>query len=212
MDDRRPGAGCGRAGDLGPRTGGPGSTSAPWWPTTITAASTSLRLTQRLADAGIRPSVGAVGSSYDNALAESINGLYKTEVIRRRGPWRNVEAVELATAEWVDWYNHRRLNEYCADMPPAALEQAHYAQHQDRSRLRLSNHQVSGHAGAVHSDKRYADFTPQPTPANPPNSSPQPEHTYAHQNTLNTQQLATPLPVLSAVVHPGGSPARMLEV
>lgn len=90
----------------------------------------SLAHTQRLADAGIRPSVGAVGSSYDNALAESINGLYKTEVIRRRGPWRNVDAVELATAEWVDWYNHRRLNEYCGDMPPAVLEQVHYAHQQ----------------------------------------------------------------------------------
>ena len=90
----------------------------------------SLAHTQRLADAGIRPSVGAVGSSYDNALAESINGLFKTEVIRRRGPWRNVDAVELATAQWVDWYNHRRLNEYCADMPPAVLEQVHYAHQQ----------------------------------------------------------------------------------
>ena len=66
----------------------------------------SVAHSQRLADAGIRPSVGAVGSSYDNALAESINGLYKTEVIRRRGPWRDVNAVEIATAEWVEWYNH----------------------------------------------------------------------------------------------------------
>jgi putative transposase len=66
-----------------------------------------------------------VGSSYDVALAESIDGLYKTGVIRRQGPWRTVDAVELATAEWVDWYNHRRLNEYCADMPPAVLEQVH---------------------------------------------------------------------------------------
>ena len=65
-----------------------------------------------------------------NALAESINGLYKTEVIRRQGPWRDVNAVEIATAEWVDWDNHRRLNEYCGDMPPAVLEQVHYAQQQ----------------------------------------------------------------------------------
>ena len=90
----------------------------------------SLAHSQRLTDAGIRPSVGAVGSSYDNALAESINGLYKTEVIRRQGPWRDVNAVEIATARWVDWYNHRRLNEYAGDMPPAVLEQVHYAQQQ----------------------------------------------------------------------------------
>lgn len=90
----------------------------------------SVAYSQRLAEAGIKPSVGAVGSSYDNALAESINGLYKTEVIRRQGPWRNVDAVEIATATWVDWYNHRRLNQYCGDMPPAVLEQVHYAHHQ----------------------------------------------------------------------------------
>ena len=90
----------------------------------------SLAHSQRLTDAGITPSVGAVGSSYDNALAESINGLYKTEVIRRQGPWRDVDAVEIATARWVDWYNHRRLNEYAGDMPPAVLEQVHYAQQQ----------------------------------------------------------------------------------
>ena len=90
----------------------------------------SLAHSQRLADAGIRPSVGTVGSSYDNALAESINGLYKTEVIRRQAPWRNVDAVEIATAEWVEWYNHRRLNEYCGDMSPVVLEQVHYAHQQ----------------------------------------------------------------------------------
>ena len=69
-------------------------------------------------------SVGAVGSSYDNALAETINGLYKTELIRPRKPWRTIEDVELATAEWVDWFNHRRLYEYCGDIPPADLEAA----------------------------------------------------------------------------------------
>ena len=90
----------------------------------------SVAHTQRLADAGIRPSVGAVGSSADNALAESINGLYKTEVIRRQGPWRTVDAVEIATAEWVDWYNSRRLSEYAGDMPPAVLEQVYYAHQQ----------------------------------------------------------------------------------
>jgi len=90
----------------------------------------SVAYSERLATAGIKPSVGAVGSSYDNALAESINGLYKTELIRRFGPWRSVDAVEIATAEWVNWYNHHRLHEYCGDMPPVVLEQVHYAQQQ----------------------------------------------------------------------------------
>ena len=90
----------------------------------------SVAYSERLGKAGIRPSVGAVGSSYDNALAESINGLYKTELIRRFGPWRSVDAVEIATAEWVDWYNHRRLFEYCGDIPPVELETAHYHQNQ----------------------------------------------------------------------------------
>jgi putative transposase len=89
---------------------------------------TSIRFTERLAEAGIQPSVGAVGSSYDNALAETINGLYKTELIKPRKPWRTIEEVELATAEWVDWFNHRRLYEYCGDVPPAELEAAYYAQ------------------------------------------------------------------------------------
>jgi putative transposase len=90
---------------------------------------TSIRFSERLAEAGIQPSVGAVGSSYDNALAETINGLYKTELIKPRKPWRTIEEVELATAEWVDWFNHRRLYEYCGDIPPADLEAAYYAQH-----------------------------------------------------------------------------------
>ena len=89
---------------------------------------TSIRFTERLAEAGIQPSVGAVGSSYDNALAETINGLYKTELIKPGKPWRTVEDVELATARWVDWFNHRRLYEYCGDVPPAELETAYYAQ------------------------------------------------------------------------------------
>ena len=90
----------------------------------------SVAYSERLAEAGIKPSVGAVGSSYDNALAESINGLYKTELIRRFGPWRSVDALEIAAAEWVDWYNHHRLHEYCGDMPPVVLEQVYYAQQQ----------------------------------------------------------------------------------
>ena len=69
------------------------------------------------------------GHSYDNALAETINGLYKAEVIRHRGPWRSIDSVEFATAEWIDWYNHRRLHEYCGDIPPAELEDAFYAHH-----------------------------------------------------------------------------------
>jgi putative transposase len=94
---------------------------------------TSLRYGERLAEAGITPSVGSVGDSFDNALAETINGLYKTELIKARGPWKNVDDVEIATAEWVDWFNHRRLYEYCADMPPAELETAYYAHHQPQA-------------------------------------------------------------------------------
>jgi transposase InsO family protein len=86
----------------------------------------SIRYTDRLADAGIEPSVGSVGDSYDNALAETIFGLYKTEVIRRRGPWRNLEEVEYATREWVDWFNHRRLFEPIGNIPPVEFEQLYY--------------------------------------------------------------------------------------
>lgn len=82
----------------------------------------SIRYTERLAEAGIESSVGSVGDSYDNALAESVNALYKTEVIRREGPWRNIEAVEFATLDWVDWFNHRRLLEPLGWVPPAEYE------------------------------------------------------------------------------------------
>jgi len=85
----------------------------------------SITYTRRLADAGIEPSVGSVGDSFDNALAETVIGLFKTEVIRRLGPWRSLEAVEWATLEWVDWYNHRRLLEPLGHVPPAEAE-AHY--------------------------------------------------------------------------------------
>lgn len=78
---------------------------------------TAIRYTERIEEAGVAASIGSVGSSYDNALAESINGLYKTELIKARGPWRTLDAVEIATAEWVDWFNHRRLYEYCGDIP-----------------------------------------------------------------------------------------------
>ncbi len=87
----------------------------------------AVKYTERLAEAGIEPSVGSVGDSYDNALAETINGLYKAEVIHRRGPWRSFEAVEFATLEWVDWFNHRRLLEPLGFIPPAEAEEKYYA-------------------------------------------------------------------------------------
>lgn len=86
----------------------------------------SIRYTERLAEAGIEPSVGSRGDSYDNALAESVIGLFKTEVIRRRGPWRNLEEVEFATLEWVAWWNTRRLLEPIGHVPPAEYEAAYY--------------------------------------------------------------------------------------
>jgi putative transposase len=101
---------------------------------------TAVRYTERLAEAGIAASVGSVGCSYDNALAETINGLYKTELIKPRGPWRTLDTVEIATAEWVDWFNHRRLYEYCGDIPPADLEAAHYADQRAQPAAELSNH------------------------------------------------------------------------
>ena len=87
----------------------------------------SIKYTERLAQAGIEPSVGSVGDSYDNALAETINGLYKAEVIHRRGPWKSFEAVEFATLEWVDWFNNRRLLEPIGNIPPAEAEATYYA-------------------------------------------------------------------------------------
>ncbi|MBY6159222.1 IS3 family transposase [Pseudooceanicola nitratireducens] len=87
----------------------------------------SIKYTERLGEAGIEPSVGSVGDSYDNALAETINGLFKAEVIHRRGPWRSFEAVEYATLEWVDWFNNRRLLEPIGNIPPAEAEANFYA-------------------------------------------------------------------------------------
>ena len=87
----------------------------------------SIKYTERLAEAGIEPSVGSVGDSYDNAHAETINGLCKAEVIHRRGPWRSFDAVEFATLEWVDWFNNRRLLEPIGNIPPAEAEQRYYA-------------------------------------------------------------------------------------
>jgi hypothetical protein len=87
----------------------------------------SMRYTERLAEAGMAPSVGSRGDSYDHALAESIIGLFKTEVIQRKGPWRHLEAVEFATLHWVDWFNHRRLLEPIGYMPPAEYEASYDA-------------------------------------------------------------------------------------
>jgi putative transposase len=89
---------------------------------------TSIAFTERLAAAGAQPSVGTVGDAYDNALAESVIGLYKTELIKPGGPWRTADQVELATLGYVDWFNHRRPFETCGDIPPAELETAYYRQ------------------------------------------------------------------------------------
>ena len=87
----------------------------------------SIRYTERLAEAGVEPSVGSVGDSYDNALAETINGLYKAEVIHRRASWRTREEVEWATLNWIDWFNNRRLLEPIGNIPPAEAEERYYA-------------------------------------------------------------------------------------
>ena len=89
----------------------------------------SIRYSMRLAEAGIDPSVGSVGDSYDNALAESVIGLYKTELIRQQGPWRNLDHLEYATLEYVDWFNHRRLLEPIGHIPPAEKEATYYREH-----------------------------------------------------------------------------------
>ena len=88
----------------------------------------SIRYSERLAEAGVEPSVGSKGDSYDNALAETINGLYKAELIYRRGPWKTRQAVELATLEWVSWFNHHRLLEPIGYIPPADAEANYYRQ------------------------------------------------------------------------------------
>jgi putative transposase len=93
----------------------------------------SIRYTERLGEAGIAPSVGSVGDSYDNALAETVIGLFKTELIRHLGPWRSLEAVEIATLEWVDWFNHRRLLEPIGNIPPAEAEASYYAELETRA-------------------------------------------------------------------------------
>jgi putative transposase len=87
----------------------------------------SIKYSERLADAGIEASVGSVGDSYDNALAGTINGLYKAEVVHGRGPWRSFEAIEYATLEWIDWFNNRRLLDPIGNIPPAEAEEQYYA-------------------------------------------------------------------------------------
>jgi putative transposase len=106
----------------------------------------SMRYTERLAEAGIAPSVGSRGDSYDNAMAESIIGLFKTEVIQRKGPWRHLEAVEFATLAWVDWFNTRRLLEPIGYVPPAEYEAEYYAQLDDESTV----HPDSGRGARRH--------------------------------------------------------------
>ena len=90
----------------------------------------SVRYTDRLAELGVTGSVGSRGDSFDNALAETVNGLFKTELIKRRGPWRSVEQVELATLEWVDWWNHRRLHSALSGRSPAEHEALYHQDHQ----------------------------------------------------------------------------------
>ena len=110
----------------------------------------SIKYTDRLAEAGVEPSVGSVGDSYDNALAETINGLYKTEVIHRRSPWRSFEAVEFATLAWVDWFNNRRLLAPIGNIPPAEAEEQYYAQLEAMPiAAQDSNQTASGKTGAV---------------------------------------------------------------
>lgn len=98
----------------------------------------SIRYTERLAEAGIEPSVGSRGDSYDNALAETINGLYKTELIHRRGPWKTRESVELATLQWVHWFNHIRLLEPIGYIPPAEAEANYFRQLAEKAETTVS--------------------------------------------------------------------------
>ena len=88
----------------------------------------SVRYTERLAEIGARPSIGSIGDSFDNALAESFNGMFKTELIRRRGPWRNAEHVELETLAYIEWFNYRRLHSELDHVPPVEFETTHYLQ------------------------------------------------------------------------------------
>jgi putative transposase len=88
---------------------------------------TSIRYTERIIEAGAKCSVGTTGDSYDNALAESVIGLYKTELVRKQAPWKTIDDLEIATLTWVDWYNHRRLHSSIGNVPPAEFEALYYA-------------------------------------------------------------------------------------
>ena len=88
-----------------------------------------MRYTQRLAEAGAVASVGSTGDSYDNALAEAFNSLFKAELIRNKGPWRSIDDLEIATAEYIDWFNHRRLHGEIGLVPPVAFEEEHHRHH-----------------------------------------------------------------------------------
>ena len=112
----------------------------------------SIHYTERLAEAGIEPSVGSVGDSYDNALAETIIGLFKTEIIRPRGPWRNLDQVEYATLEWVDWFNNRRLLGPIGDIPPVELEQLHYHEQEVWPMMAGPTNRASGIPGVIQLD------------------------------------------------------------
>lgn len=109
----------------------------------------SIAYSERLDTAGIRPSTRAVGSCHDDALAESIIGLYKTELVKAPRPWKGFDDLEIATAEWVDWFNHRRPLEYCDDLTPVEAEQAHHAHHQTPATASVSNQKVPGLAEAA---------------------------------------------------------------
>ena len=141
----------------GPRRPGDGDLAAPRqgtrskdWSITPTPDRqyTSIRYTERLAEAGAKPSIGSVGDSYDNAMAESIIGLFKTELIRRQGPWRTLDDVEIATLEWVDWFNNRRLFEAIGHIPPAEAEATTTAHNSHLKPFRWQN-KPSTEPGAV---------------------------------------------------------------
>jgi putative transposase len=113
----------------------------------------SIAYTERLAEAGALTSVGSRGDSYVNPAAESLMGLFKTELIRSRGPWKGLDDVELATLEWVDWFNHRRLHSHCGDVPPAEFEGTYYRQQATAETLSPGEPSCI-EPGAVHSETR----------------------------------------------------------
>jgi putative transposase len=134
----------------------------------------SMRYTERLADAAIAPSVGSRGDSYDNAMAESIIGLFKTEVIQLKGPWRHLEAVEFATLTWVDWFNTRRLLEPIGYVPPAEYEAQYYAELADESTANSDSRRgarrhprVNNEAEGQAAERPHGSLRPQPTEVRP---------------------------------------------